>query len=183
MDTKTAFARLVAIATADPRELVELRRGCCRHCNGEGGRYQWREEEYLAALQEATTARPPQPVPDIAGGFGFQRFGPLNVDCKECGGAGVPVAVFKDTDALSDSALLLYRGVKQTRQGLELIMADQDAALRDAIRMLGGFNDRLITGDAENPLDGMGLDIDQHEAARRYELMMRNAAGAKGSTH
>jgi hypothetical protein len=38
---------------------------------------------------------------------------------------------------------MLYRGVKQTRNGIEVVLADQDKALQDAIRILGGFNDQV----------------------------------------
>jgi hypothetical protein len=51
--------------------------------------------------------------------------------------------VARDTTKLSRGARMLYRGVKQTRNGIEVVLADQDKALQDAIRILGGFNDQV----------------------------------------
>ena len=36
--------RLWMIATANPNELIEHRRGCCRHCFGIDHQYQWKDE-------------------------------------------------------------------------------------------------------------------------------------------
>ena len=33
------------IATADPNEIIQLRRVCCRHCHGKDFQYQWRDED------------------------------------------------------------------------------------------------------------------------------------------
>jgi phage terminase small subunit len=38
--TELVLSRLQAIATADPRELTELHRGCCRYCWGTGNLFQ-----------------------------------------------------------------------------------------------------------------------------------------------
>ncbi|WP_239379212.1 terminase small subunit, partial [Pseudomonas aeruginosa] len=53
------------IATADPNELVQYRRLCCRHCWGVGHAYQWTEAEFERAQAEAD-----DDGPDCSGGFG-----------------------------------------------------------------------------------------------------------------
>jgi Arm DNA-binding domain len=44
---------LLAIVTADPNDIVQVRRGCCRHCWGEGFRYQYVDERELARARSA----------------------------------------------------------------------------------------------------------------------------------
>jgi phage terminase small subunit len=75
------------IAFADPRELVDVRRTCCRHCHGYGHQYQWTEAEYSAAVDKAVESG--KPAPDGLGGFGFDSQADPNPECPECGGDGV----------------------------------------------------------------------------------------------
>lgn len=147
---KDALVRLIETASADPNELIGLRVGCCRFCHGDGHRYQWREREYLEACStvEARNGSPKrtgeeEPLPDPAGGFGYDHTLPPHDECPECRGEGVERIVARDTTKLSRGARMLYRGVKQTRNGIEVVLADQDKALQDAIRILGGFNDQV----------------------------------------
>ena len=147
---KDALVRLIETASADPNELIGLRVGCCRFCHGDGHRYQWREREYLAELDQAEKRQARLkagddaiPLPDPAGGFGYDHTLPPHDECPECRGEGVERIVARDTTKLSRGARMLYRGVKQTRNGIEVVLADQDKALQDAIRILGGFNDQV----------------------------------------
>lgn len=141
--------RFLDIATADPRELIGLKVGCCRFCYGDGHGYQWREREYLEALAEAERelrlATPSQRayvrLPDYAGGFGFNATHEPNADCPQCHGEGVERFVPRDTDKLSDQALLLYGGVKVKRDGYEIIIADRGKALENVGRIMGAFTD------------------------------------------
>lgn len=147
---KDALVRLIETASADPNELIGLRVGCCRYCHGEGHRYQWRDREYLEAVTRVEQQQAKQkagddaiPLPDPAGGFGYDHTLAPHDECPECRGEGVERIVARDTTKLSRGARMLYRGVKQTRNGIEVVLADQDKALQDAIRILGGFNDQV----------------------------------------
>lgn len=101
--------QLWAVATADPNELIEFRRVCCKDCFGEADYH-------------------PEKDP--------------NPDCKSCYGQGVGTPFPKDTRKLSPHARRLFAGVKITKEGIELKVRDQDAALRDVGRHLGMFTDR-----------------------------------------
>ena len=147
---KDALVSLLEVASADPNELIGLRVGCCRYCHGDQHRYQWREREYLEAVAdvERRQARLKEgddaiPLPDPAGGFDYDHTRPPHDECPECRGEGVERIVARDTTKLSRGARMLYRGVKPTRNGIEILLADQGKALENAIRIIGGFDDKL----------------------------------------
>ena len=175
--------RLVDIATADPRELIGLKVGCCRYCHGDGNAYQWREREYWEAVEKAerdVRLAPPSlraeiRMPDFAGGFGFNATTPPNPDCPQCHGEGLERFVPRDTDNLSDQALLLYGGVKVKRDGYEIVLADQGKALELAGRIMGAFNDKLdVTANVKGLLAVADLaKMDPQEASRRYQDFIR----------
>lgn len=146
------------IATANPNELTQLRRTCCRHCYGIDHAFQWKDEaefenakarEAMAAKQEE---RPPRDITD-EGGYGFDSSLSPHAKCPECHGDGHLSTYFQDTRNLSPAALALFAGVKQSKEGLEVKMHDQKAALDQIARHLGMFNDKLtLKGDEQNPL-------------------------------
>jgi len=161
------------VATADPRELVELKVGNCRHCHGEGHAYRWRDSEYADALAIATKGK--APLPEIMGGLGWRPFHAPHPDCPECGGAGVSHPVFKDTANLSPKARKLYAGVKATRQGMEVLMHDQMKAWDNLCRILGGYADGLnlkLTPDVPALMKAI-KDMDPHTAATTYLDMVK----------
>lgn len=168
--------RFLAIATADPRELIGLKVGCCRYCHGEGFGYQWREREYAEAMVEAERIARDTPAvsvqwPDVAGGFGFNATLPPRDDCPECHGEGLERFVPRDTDKLSDDAVLLYGGVKVKRDGYEIIIADRAKALENAGRIMGAFTDNVRVKGAIAHLAASMEDIrglDPQKAAATY---------------
>ena len=136
------------IATANPNELVQFRRVCCRHCYGDGHAYQWIDEaEYERSVACAEKEELDPPTND--GGYGFKpTLGP-HPKCPKCFGEGHGEVFANDTRDVSPAALALYAGVKQTKEGFEVKLNDQVAALRDVARHLGMFNDKLdlnVTG-------------------------------------
>lgn len=140
------------IATANPNELIEYRRGCCRHCYGEGHAYQWRDEDEHQQAVETAKQEDSEP-PSDEGGYGYNRAAKPSADCPKCYGEGYGRVHAHDTRELSPAAAALYAGVKQTKEGLEIKMHDQLKALENVARHLGMFNDKLtLKGDAENPL-------------------------------
>lgn len=178
IDVAWLLQRFVDIATADPRELIGLKVGCCRYCYGENFGYQWREREYLEKLDEAERlAKEAKPFmksgvqyPDVAGGFGFNATYPPRPDCPECHGEGQERFVPRDTDNLSDQAALLYGGVKVKKDGYEIIIADQGKAAENAGRILGAFNDKLRLSGAIGHMHAIAdlRGVDPQEAARVY---------------
>ncbi len=128
------------IATADAGELTQLRRGCCRYCHGDDHLFQWADEdEFERALASSEVGK----EPSDAGGYGFRDFHLPHAGCPKCGGEGVPRVYAEDTRNLNGSAKLLFAGVKQTKDGLEIKMQDQAKALENVARHLGMFTDRV----------------------------------------
>lgn len=174
--------RFLDMATADPRELIGLKIGCCRYCHGDDHLYQWREREYLEALQEAETAlaiarpalRETIRLPDIGGGLDFNATLSPDPNCPQCHGEGVERVVPRDTDQLSDQALLLFGGVKVKNGSLEIIIADRTKALENVGRIMGAFTDKLQhTGSLGALVAVTDLQkMDPVAAARAYRDMI-----------
>lgn len=141
--------RWIQIVEADPRELVEIRRGCCRFCHGDQFRYQRTRQEMNQAragweIHTAKDGTKPSASPvapfDALGGDGFDGSKRPHPDCPECFGEGVVSVFFKDTRNLSENARRLYAGVKVSKDGItKVIMKDQMAALTNIARHLGMF--------------------------------------------
>lgn len=142
-----------ATATANASELVEYRRECCRHCHGENHKFQWiDEDEWERALAAAQTNDEEAVVSD-EGGYGFNPTRRPHPECPKCFGEGHGSMFAHDTRDLSEQALLLYDGVKQTKEGLEIKMVDRSKALENVARHLGMYNDKLNLGvEPDNPL-------------------------------
>lgn len=143
--------RLWQIATADANDLVQYRRNCCRHCWGIHHFYQWTEAEFEAAKIEA--AKKNNAEPTCEGGFGFDKLKAANPECPECKGEGKGSMHVQDTRNLKGGARLMYAGVKLGKDGLEVKMHDQMAALEKVARHLGMFKDRTeISGPNGGPI-------------------------------
>lgn len=148
---------------ADPNDLVEYRRVPCRHCYGDGGRFQMTpaedEERRRAHAKDVAayelTSKPGWPkLPDYdpMGGAGYDKRKPINPDCPECHGDGVGEVMVRDTRTLTPEALSIYAGVKQTKDGVEIKLHDKAAIAERVARHLGMFKDSVtveVTGFAE----------------------------------
>lgn len=145
------------IATADPNDIIHLRRVCCRHCYGIDHNYQWVDKkEYTAACAAARAIAVEQGkepiIPSDAGGYGFDRLAKPNPDCPYCQGEGNPELHIEDTRDLGPKAKLLYAGIKQTQAGIEVKFQDQAKALENVAKHLGMFVDRTeVTGKDGEP--------------------------------
>lgn len=195
VDVAWLLERFLDIATADPRELIGLRVGCCRYCHGEANGYQWREREFLEAcakvdaeaamlralpLGKGQTAAQALAYPDVAGGFGFNATLDPNPDCPQCHGEGLERFVPRDTDQLSDQALLLYGGVKvKADGGYEIIVADRQKALELAGRIMGAFNDKLQLSGTLGAMVAIGdlRKVDPQDAAKAYRQLVAGELG------
>lgn len=126
----------VEIATADPNDLVRYRRVCCRHCYGAGGRFQWRDEDEWARAVAEFTGKP-ELTPSDVGGYGFNPTLPPVPSCPMCFGEGHGEVHVADTAKVMGAAKRLYAGAKQTRDGIQILFRDQDAALANIAKYLG----------------------------------------------
>lgn len=147
------------IATADPNDLVHLRRLCCRHCFGLYHEYQWLDEaEYDAAVASELLAaqaeeREPRHISD-AGGYGFDRMLRPHPKCPRCRGEGRVDLHMADTKETTPQGRLLYAGIKQTRDGIEIKLQDQGKALENVARHLGMFKDKVeLSGEDGGPIN------------------------------
>jgi len=139
------------IAHADPNDIVQIRRTCCRHCHGFGHQYQWTEAEYSAAVDKAVDSG--KPAPDGMGGFGFDPNAEPHPDCPECGGLGIEDVHIFDTRKIKGNAKALYAGAERTRNGIKVNMRDKDAAVANLARYLGMMVDRKeISGPNGGPV-------------------------------
>ena len=159
--------RLWSIATADVNDLIRVERRACRHCHGADHAYQWKtHREYndaverflhdlsggdpkvLYELGDRIDAGQTVPgMPSDAGGYGFDATAEPAAECPECAGEGVETVQVEDTrEALSPP---LYEGVKQTRDGIEIKIADRARALEQIARHLSFFNDTVQVSASE----------------------------------
>lgn len=170
---EAVLERFLAAATADPNELVELRRTCCRYCYGAHNRYQRTrgemERDRASYDLEAAKARRPPPPFDELGGIGYDPRKAPHENCPECFGEGVERAFPKDTRHLSFAARCLYAGLKVTKDGVEIKTHDQQAALVNVGKMLGAFTPEKDDGPAGGGVTNVNVTvvnrIDQFAAA------------------
>lgn len=141
IDTAWVLQQWMTIATADANELISNAVDCCRHCYGTLHAYQWTEGEYSREVDKAIESG--KPPPDGLGGFGFNPHLPPHPKCPECFGNGVERVSVADTRKLKGPARLLYAGVKKTKDGIQVLTRDQDAALANIARYLGMSKERL----------------------------------------
>lgn len=180
IDADDVLKRMYAVATADPRELIELHRCCCRFCYGISHHYQWTPNELREAIaeyeKEVACASAEQlkllRAPDATGGDGFNPYTDPNPACPECFGEGTERVVPKDTRDLSPAAALLYAGVKTTQNGLEIKMHDQTGMLVNVGKHLGMFEKTVnhkgnigvhkSVTDLLDDIDGAGTGLPRH---------------------
>lgn len=170
--------RLWEMATADVRELIEHRVGSCRHCWGLYNQYQYTDAEFsqksdLHIREQADKARKDkehkaEPFPE-KGGPGFDPNRPPNPECPECWGRGKGMPVINDTRQLSPGAAALYEGIKVTKDGMSVQVADRVRLMELVGRHLGMWNDKLKLsaakpGDDANPLLQLLNHIQQQNA-------------------
>lgn len=155
---------LAAIVVADARELVEFRRGACRHCWGEGFLYQRTAGErarayadYVKASMDAPDDEPVAPFDEL-GGVGYHAKREPNAECPECFGDGIGEPFIHDTRRLSPAAARLYAGAKQTKEGTEVRMHSASDAMRLLGEHLGLFKRKVeLTGAGGGPVQQVSM--------------------------
>jgi phage terminase small subunit len=106
---------------------------------------------------------------------------PPNPKCSACKGEGLSFVRIADTSKLKGAARRLYAGAVQTKDGVKVLMRDQDAALRYLADYLGMLNKSKgeISGPGGGPIPlAAALVTDLTDA----QLMAIAAAGLPGLT-
>lgn len=81
------------------------------------------------------------------------RLLPPNPDCASCKGKGESFVTITDTRLLSGAARRLYAGAVQTKDGIKVLMRDQDVALANLSRYLGMVVERKeLSGPGGGPV-------------------------------
>lgn len=62
-------------------------------------------------------------------------------ECESCSGEGVAVPWIADTRRLSPAGRALFAGVKQTKDGVQVLMHDKVAALVNIAKIIGAFEE------------------------------------------
>ncbi|CAN5296826.1 hypothetical protein BH10PSE16_BH10PSE16_00980 [soil metagenome] len=135
-----ALAEVWAVATADPRELVQVKVGCCRFCHGEGHQRQRTVGEMNRDREKhaVKSSKAKDPIDfDEEGGIGFNPLLPPHPECPECCGDGHARVVLMDSRNLSPQAAALYAGAKQGKHGVELLMQSKAEAQSKVFEHLG----------------------------------------------
>jgi phage terminase small subunit len=157
------------IATADPNEVIEYRRTCCRNCWGVNFAYQWTEDEYEAAVRRAEKEDTAEP--DCSGGFGFRPGADPTPECY---------MHIHDTRKLTGAARLLYAGAKVTKEGLEVKLHDQLKALDAVSRHVGFYNDKVqVNHTAHDPAELERRFGDSMALARKRMAEIRQERGGR----
>ena len=162
------------ILIADPRELVEVKTGCCRHCFGEGNRYQRTVGEMNSDRELwAEKGNAPEEF-DEQGGIGFNPLLEPSPDCPQCGGDGHSRVVTKDTRKLSTPARALYAGAKEGKYGIEVMLHDKVAIIEKLFKHTG-----LYEKDNEQKSDPFMLkQMTDAERAVRLAALLNGGPGA-----
>lgn len=146
------IAELEEMVSADLNELMQLVVGACRHCHGEHGAYQFRDEhDYARACDEAMATG--KPLPSMAGGFGYVFERDPNPECGHCDGAGVQRVRLTNTADLSPGVRRLFRGIECFPDGSvkRVLLHDQMQARIELHRLCGLHVERSITAHVNVP--------------------------------
>ena len=127
------------IAFADARELVQHVGGSCRHCHGEGFKFQRTVSEMNHDREQWINKGKELSEFDEKGGIGFDPHKVPNPVCPECMGRGWGRTFISDTRNLSPAAAALYAGVKETKDGFEIKMHSKLDAIEKLAKHLGVY--------------------------------------------
>jgi phage terminase small subunit len=148
IDTAAILAHDMAVIEGyrEIQDLVRYEHQACRHCYGRNHRYQWIDEDefeeaYAKALDDAAILqKAPKELSD-EGGYGYTPNLPPVPSCRKCHGHGEQRTVFADTRTLEGPAAAAYKGMKETKFGVEVLTHDIDKAKERLLRAAGAFGD------------------------------------------
>lgn len=174
------IAEMREIEQADPNEIIGIRWVNCRHCRGEGHKYQWRDDmEYATACDAGMGAMRTGKLPSMAGGFGYNGTLEPVSDCPVCWGVGEQRPFVADTRNLSPGAKRLYRGAKIKADGsVEILLADKTKYTDMLNRIQGIYKDSSASMPAQpvNNAANVSAAKTPEERARTY---LRVVSGGK----
>jgi len=98
-----------------------------------------------------------------------------SVTCQKCGGDGEAYMYITDTRQLTGAARLLYAGAKRTRDGIEVMLRDQDSALVNIARAIAIFDEvkHKPALNLQAVSDSIKSIVDPKEASRVYQSIMQ----------
>lgn len=165
----------IAIVTTDVNEIVQNRRINCRYCFGVDHQYQWiNENEFAIAVAKAIDKRKRSDLKDN-GGYGYSNMRDPCRDCPMCFGEGIASLYIADTRKLSPGAKLLYRGVRKSRHGMEVMLHDAEAARQQLAKYFGMFKEKYSDfnyGDEQQLPETTSQNRDPNEASKTYQRIM-----------
>jgi phage terminase small subunit len=170
--------RLMAIASVDTTKITQRKSTCCRHCHGFEHEYQWERKEYERELNKALNADEPKDAPDASGGFGWDSRLKPSPDCPHCHGDGIQRVWLAETEDLDENTRMAILGYKQTKDGIEVKIADPIPAIERLGKYLGMFVDRSeLSGPGGKPLQMQAVSVTD----LTKEQLMAVAAGGTGT--
>lgn len=174
------------VATFDANELMEHRRIPCPYCYAKPGLKQYTKRSYWAERKDHEKERARRlriddeddigPFPEPNALEWVDPNEPPNPECKVCHGEGDPEVFIKDTRHLSPLARRMYCGIKEGKDGIELIMLSKENAIVNLAKALGVFKDKEAeqTGEAANTERLQGIfDRIMSEAKERQAAVDR----------
>lgn len=107
--------------------------------------------------------------------YGGENHPKPNDECQICLGEGEPYIYITDTRCLVGAARLLYAGARKTREGIEVILRNQDAALVNLARAVGIFDEvEKPPAEAHISLQDIKDITDPCEASKIYQRIMQS---------
>lgn len=171
--------QLWTLAGTSASELTQMRTGACRHCWGDGHKYQFVDEMEMNDYAQSCIDKD-MPVPDN-GGAGYRRDRAPHPECPQCCGEGISRMWVADTRKLTPQAMMLFDGVKKTKDGIEIKTKDSLAALKLAGQHLGMFTNKLeLTGKDGGPVRHEYTTEDYAEANEKLKAAL--SASRNGSS-
>jgi len=140
-----------SVLALDFNELSQLRRVCCPYCWGEDHQRQYTPSSLEKAKEKHDRERARRLKADATDDVGefpeyadawYDKRKPPHQDCPECGGEGSVEVYFADTRNLSPAARLVYAGVKDGREGIEILTMSKEKAADNLARALGLFKEK-----------------------------------------
>ena len=181
------------VAADDAQAYNELTRYVwlnCRYCWGVKGAYQWTDgdefQRAMAAWFDACGSTPPDKSapaqPCDEGGYGFNHWNEPNESCARCNGLGRQQALVADSTQLEGAAAVLYKGIKQTANGIEVLTQDAEKARDRLYKAAGVFKDdaaSIARGAAAGAAAGAALGARQADRAAVVAESMTDEQAAR----
>lgn len=179
------LAKYTDMVNADPREISEIRVAPCRFCNGAGHLYQRTDGELKrdrAKHEEKRQAYLDAGKRDIGefeenGGGGYNVNDKPDDACPDCGGAGIPRVVLKDSRSYSPGALSLFTAAKEGKEGIEVKVIERKDALQQVARHAGFYEADKDPAPVVNVVNYVELDALYDRAKQKAQADKEYAKG------